>query len=209
MNKILIISISIPLFCFCTYGEDRNIEILKIINNAPLLSIENFNFSEKLKELSVYELKPIDYYRNFNKKYVYGMPDLKIELYKYDDEYLKQFSKKMLDDVVAHLLGKIDLGNGNFGIVMLESGYYSMTRVIIYPIDKDGKIMPGLEVSDKISDEEVEITIKSKLSNSKIETFIEKKTFDQLDQSHIEKSERKKVFWEFEKKRGFIKILNP
>lgn len=161
-------------------GNDR-INFFKEIERLPIWNESVIKYSDKMSKL-VYSKSPEIQARKLNNASFNIFPKSVIYFDFDKQDYMELGTDQGVEnesnlEPVALLLGRIKLSKNDWGLLVLESGFYSLTAIFLYPYSNTENVCgQGLEVADYFGDDNSEIIISSKISNldngSRIQTTV-------------------------------------
>lgn len=205
----------------CQADTEENIphrndkEELKALIDAPLFREKDIKYNPSMRDNHSSFFSYEDWCLLFKEKTIYDIPELGVKNTMQVPDFMKTIPSNMRKEDTAFVLGKVRLDENIYGIIMLEPGYYSITRIFIYPINREGKMWRGLELADWFADENEEIIITSRLQMNKhmeIATKIISKTYKETENlaaaDTIKSTKVKEIAWVFDRAYGFMRKQN-
>ncbi len=184
---------------------------LQNLASIPIFEGRSVAYDPRMRKKYAMVYSYEDWYRTFREKIVYKPPGLKAESMSHNDKRLKEIPSYMLKEDTAYIQGKVVLEDDVQGIIIVEPGYHSITRVFVYPVSRDGMVWKGLELADRQSDENEEIIITSTFEkNNGVNIITSVKTVRYKEGANISaprivaESMERKWYWEFNKADGFV-----
>ncbi len=202
--NVVILAFTMNAMSVCLAAEHDDLK--QFYHTAPLWNSNEISYSRgmenKASSISYeqWQYMPSD-------KYLYTHN--KFKLFKQANKIPSDVDKKQ---AAAYVLGKIKLADGIDGLLVLENGYYSLTRIMIYPFDTHRNSWPGIEVADLFADEDEEVIIVSKTITDKqgikIKTTVTKILYKEPELHSTKRTvfskDVKKFLWKFEPIKGFL-----
>jgi hypothetical protein len=198
---------------------------LKLAGASPLLEVckvvpeykkSGVAYSDTVKRDATIRWSRKTWLELFPKRFVYSIPTLEIKLYEKDPQVPRGFDP---EEEAAFVLGRVNMpSESGCGLLVLEDGYYSSTRIVLYPVLASGRAGVGLELADRFSDESVKIIVSSDLSSKGQRIRITTKLVesvgpvepvgDSADTASKKKAlKESRHIWEFENKAlGFVRV---
>jgi len=194
-------------------NQARNI-IKMYYQDTPAWHSKEIAYSKGFEKKAIVSISYEQWQHILNNKFLFIYPDDKFQLFEGANEITSDIRDRK--QAAAYVLGKIKLTDGIDGLLVLEDGYYSLTRIMIYPIDVQGNSWSGIEVADWFADENEEYKITSKIIKDKtvlkVLTTVTMIIYEEPEvpsaQKTVHKTIRskhtKKFTWRFDSIRGFI-----
>lgn len=204
--NIVVLAFTMTMISVCLAAEQD--ELKRFSHTAPLWSSNEISYSRGMEKKA-----PSISYEQWQympgNKYLYS--DNKFELFKQANKIPSDVDKKQ---PAAYVLGKIKLADGIDGLLVLESGYYSLTRIMMYPLDTRANSWPGIEVADLFADEDEEVIVASKIITDKggfkIKTTVTKILYKEPElhsrKRAVLSKDVRKFLWKFEPIKGFLLV---
>lgn len=188
--------------------------LLEACKIAPEYKKNSVRYSNTVKRDASIRWSRKTWLELFPKRFVYSIPTLEIKLYEKVPQVPRGFDP---EEETAFVLGRLNMpSESGCGLLVLEDGYYSSTRIVLYPVFASGRAGVGLELADRFSDESAKIIVSSDLSSKGQRIRITTKLVesvgpvepvgDSADTASKEKVLKELWYvWEFEKESsGFI-----
>jgi len=194
-------------------GDARNI-IKKYYHETPVLKLKEIAYKDEIEKKAAFGISYEQWQHILNDKLLFIYPDKKFVLFERPNKIPSDIRDK--EQTAAYVLGKIKLTDEIDGLVVLESGYYSLTLITIYPVDAQGNSWAGIEVADWFADENEEVKIASIITKDKtgikVITTVTMIIYEEPEipstqenaQKTIRLKDTKKFAWGFDPMNGFI-----
>jgi hypothetical protein len=211
----LVLVISMMLACQTKNQDqekkhDQARSIIKMYyQDTPVWRSKEIAYSKGFEKKAITSISYEQWQHILNNKFLFIYPDDKFQLFEGANEIPSDIRDKK--QTAAYVLGKIKLTDEIGGLLVLEEGYYSLTRIMIYPIDAQGNSWSGIEVADWFADDNEELKIASKTIKDKIgikvvttvtEIIYKDDIYSKKD--IILSKDIKRFTWRFDSNKGFI-----
>lgn len=208
-SKILVTFCSLLVYA-CARGEAEQKPIsssllLDTCKAVPEYKKNQVSYSDNLQQQAPIRWGRKVWLQIFPKRLVYSLPTLEVKLYERKPEVPRGFDP---EEDTAFVLGRLNMPTETgCGLLILEDGYYSSTRIVLYPVLANGIAGTGLELADQFADADEKIVVSSVLSRGSRMRITSRLTKSVVrEPSSKPEVEHRQVIWEFDKAAGFVRV---
>ncbi len=191
-------------------GEPEHVgksPLLEACKTAPEYKRSSISYSKTAKRDASIRWSRKTWLQLFPKRFVYSIPTLEIMLYERDSKVPAGFDP---EEETAFVLGRLSMPiESGCGLLVLEDGYYSSTRIVLYPVLSNGTAGAGLELADQFADEGEKIVVSSTLFSTgqriRIATKLTRSVLNKPNTNSTRMTPQDfRHLWEFERASGFV-----